>query len=322
MTSRVMKGVLKYSIAFILITVIFYYLLSNGYFDVLEKVTINDFLILTSITFFSYCVAGLQIYYLTKVQNGILIKLADVVLLPISMSLFSYIIPTNGGMLYSVFFLKKKYNVDSSKGFSIGVVSIYISFIITGVFGVISIAVIDNVNLWVLPISVALIISPVILHFFNALFKQFRFRKDTIWFRIQNYIDSIIKSANQMMKHRKVVMVNIVISLLYFVLVYFSYQWMSHILDLNLSITSIFVIILITRISSLIRLLPGNLGLEEMYMAGIFKFIGQSVGVGIVFTLLLRLTTVVLFIPLGIIHFLVNLEYLKINDLRDYIRSN
>ena len=46
--------------------------------------------------------------FMIKEQEKISITTADKLLLPISMSLFGYIIPTNGSMLYSIYFLKKK----------------------------------------------------------------------------------------------------------------------------------------------------------------------------------------------------------------------
>src|SRR4030042_966706 len=96
-------------IALLLIVLIIWFLYRKDYFAVLEKVSFSDVIILTFFTLLTYFTAGFQIYYLVKKQNKMSISLADTLLLPVSMSLFSYIIPANGGLLYSVFFLKKKY---------------------------------------------------------------------------------------------------------------------------------------------------------------------------------------------------------------------
>lgn len=151
------KNGIKFIISFILIFFLLYFLNQKGCFLVIKKISFFDITFLTLLTLLSYFINGFQIYYLVKTQNNISISLIDTLMLPLSMSLFSYIIPANGGLLYSVYFLKKKYNISSSKGFSIGIVSIYISFIITGIFGLISVIITEKLNILIFILSILLI---------------------------------------------------------------------------------------------------------------------------------------------------------------------
>ena len=45
----------------------------------------------------------------------------DTFLLPFMMHLWTYILPAKGGLIYQTFFVKAKYQIDMSKGFSVGV---------------------------------------------------------------------------------------------------------------------------------------------------------------------------------------------------------
>jgi len=309
------KDTIKLLIGLILIVLIIFFLYKRKYFTVIEKVSVLDFTILTSLTLLSYFAAGFQIYYLVKKQNNISISFADTLFLPISMSLFSYVIPTNGGLFYSVFFLKKKYDIDTTKSFSIGIFSVYISFIITGIFGIASCIYLGNHNFWILSISFLLIFLSLIINVLNRFFQKFCFEKTSVIGRIILYLNRIVIHSNNLIMNKVNFMVNIIINVIYLVLSLISYQLLNVVLEINLPLTSIFVIILITRVSSLIRLLPGNLGLDELYTGGIFKIIGKDPGVGVVFSLIIRFTTLVVFIPLGILHTFFNFRFLKLSDL-------
>jgi hypothetical protein len=311
------KEIIKFILALLIIALLIYYLYANNYFIVISKVSALDFLFLTSLTLLSYFASGLQMYYLIKKQNNISISVADTLFLPLSMSLFSYIIPTNGGLLYSVFFLKKKYKIDSTKSFSIGIFSIYISFFITGVFGVFSCIYSEKYNFWMLSISFALIFLPFIINVINKYFQRIKSRNGSLLNKLLFYLNSVVVHSNNFIQNKEVIFVNLIINLIYLVLSLLTYQLLNIILEAELPLTSIFVIILITRVSSLIRLLPGNLGLEELYTGGIFKLIGRDPGIGIVFSLILRFTTIILFIPFGILHTLLNTKFFKFKDFNN-----
>jgi hypothetical protein len=312
---------IKLLVALALIGLIIFFLYKKKYFNVLEKISVTDFVILTSFTLIGYFTSGFQMYYLVKKQNKIAISLTDTLLLPLSMSLFSYIIPTNGGLLYSVFFLKKKYQIDSTKSFSIGIFSIYISFIITGIFGIVSCIYSKNYNGWILLISLILIFLSLIINVLNRLFYNIRFKKSSLISKSILYLDRIVIHSNNLIMDKEILFFNIIINIVYLGLSLISYQWLNIILEINLPLTSIFIIILITRVSSLIRLLPGNLGLEELYTGGIFKIIGRDPGVGIIFSLILRFTTILVFIPLGILHTVYNMKLLRFGDILNLRKS-
>jgi hypothetical protein len=74
---------------------------------------------------------------------------------------------------------------------------------------------------------------------------------------------------------------------------------------------------MISRVSSLIRFLPGNIGLEEFYSAGIFKIISNDPAFGVLFALINRFMTLIIIIPIGIVHTVFNLKYFH----KDFFRK-
>ena len=63
------------------------------------------------------------------------IKTIDILTLPMMMHLFLYVLPIKGGMLFQVIYSKHKYNLDLSKGFSIGLMVFLNSIVLTVIIG-------------------------------------------------------------------------------------------------------------------------------------------------------------------------------------------
>ncbi len=316
------KDVFKLFLAFALIGLIIFLLYKKGYFSVMENISLFDFSILISLTLLSYFVAGFQIFYLVKKQNKISLSFADTLLLPIAMSLFSYVIPTNGGLIYSAFFLKQKYHIHPTKGFSIGIFSVYISLIITGIFGIVFYFFPGNHNAWVLMASIILIFLSLIINLVNRIIQRLNLKRFVVLRKLQSYVDRIVIHSNNLIMDKETMIVNIVINIVYLILAFVAYEWLNIVVKTDLPLFSVFIILLITRISSLLRFLPGNLGLEELYTAGIFSLLGKDPAIGVIFSLLLRFSTICLFVPLGILHTIYNSEPLKLRNLKNILSNN
>jgi uncharacterized membrane protein YbhN (UPF0104 family) len=310
------RDIIKLSVSLLIIIGILYYLYIKGYFEMFSQVTFKHLIILIGLTLLSYFLSGIQLFLLIKHRTGLKIKTADILLLPLSMSLSSYVIPTNGGLLFSVFFLKKKYGIETTKGFSIGVFTIYISLILVGLFGLVSSLVFGKIYIYLLLVSVVLIISPLLVYGFNLLIQKTRPRKGSLFDRSKNYLNSVVLYSNELIVNRKMILLNTVITILAMALLYLMYYMVNVAFTLNLPITSIIVLMIMMRISTLVRLLPGNLGLEELFTAGIFALIGKDPSIGLVFSLFFRMCTFVVVIPLGILHTAFNSKHFRLKDLR------
>jgi hypothetical protein len=315
------REIIRIVISLALLAVIIVYMISNGSFSVLEGCSLSDLAILLLLTFSGYIVAGWQMNYLLRVQNGIRLSTADMLLLPFSMSLFAYIIPTNGGLLYSVFFLKKKYKLESSKGFSIGIFSIYTSFILTGIIGCVTAVVLKQIISILMIVSMILIISPFLIKIINDILLKLGLREGSLMQRAQAYVNDVIVSSNDLVINKKAFFVTTMFNVLLIILLFLTYLWLAEMFKLVIAPVSLLFIILALRISSLLRVLPGNLGIEELMTGGIFGLIGLDPGTGLLFALAIRVSAIVLFTPLGIFHTVFNTNYFILPDLRRFVKQ-
>lgn len=313
------RDLIKLFLSLLIISGILYFLYVNDYFTILEKISFAQWVLLLGLTFVSFFISGTQQYTMVKYISGTAIRGSDIIFMPMSMSLFSYFIPTNGGILYTIYFLKKKYHVDTSKGFSVGVVSIYISFIVSGLATLIALYVFDLWILWLVLLAVLMIISPLLVYFCNRLLQKIPFRTNTFPRKVQHYVDDVIRQSNRILKNVRITAINIVLTTLALVIIFLMYYQLNSALETKMSVLSLIALITMQRISSLIRVLPGNLGLEELFTAGLFTIIGQDPSIGLLFSVFMRFCTVVWMIPGGVLHTMFNAAYFSFKDLRNIL---
>ncbi len=315
------RDILKLLISLIIISGIIYYLYSQGYFATFNQMQVQDWAILAGLTLILYLLSGLQMAFMVQFTTKRKISISDLLFMPMSMGLFSYFIPTNGGFFYAVYFLRKKYEVASAEGFSIGVVSIYISFIIAGIALLAASLALGIIKVYLIIIAVLMILSPWLIYLGNMLIQKIPMKSESLAGRTKNYLNRVISQSNAMMLHPRVVWVNLLITVATLLVFFFLYYYLNTALNLKMTLLSIIALIAMMRISGLIRVLPGNLGLEELFTAGIFGMIGQDPSIGLVFSVSLRLCAFIIMIPGGVLHTTFNSQYFSFKDLKALSRK-
>jgi uncharacterized membrane protein YbhN (UPF0104 family) len=262
------------------------------------------------LSFFTFVIAGYQFAFMIKIKNNIKIKMQDIILLPISANLFSYIIPTNGSIIFTSFFLKNKYNLNLSSGFSYGVFMVYVSLILTGLMGLFS-QFFLTFNLFVVGVSIMLILFPAFIYLLNIIIQQFSFKENTILYRIQMFVNSVIANSNILFISKRIIVFIILSTLLLQLLALGDYYFIFKTLGVKIGLEPLLLFFMFSRVSSMLKFLPGNLGLDEFYTAGIFKIISKDPAFGVLLSLVNRFAVLVIVIPFGILHSTINLKYLN-----------
>jgi uncharacterized protein (TIRG00374 family) len=315
-----LKDIIKLIVSLLIIGGILAYLYLNGYFEIVKKISFADWVILIGLTFCSYLLSGIQMYYLVRHVNGTKLSFTDLVFMPMSMNMFGYLIPTNGGFLYAVYFLKKKYSLDSARGFSVGVFSIYMSFIISGIILLGAVFMLHSVSVPLIALSVVMILSPLLVFYTNKVIQRIPTRETSFAGRVKGYLNSVVLHSNKIIGDKKMVAINILLSVLSLLILFLMYYRLNHVLAIDLPLLSVIALLVMMRISGLIRLLPGNLGLEELLTAGLFGIIGHDPSVGLVFSVFLRFCAVVIMIPVGVTHTAYNSKFFSLKDLRAVLK--
>lgn len=284
--------------------VLWYLLRQNNVTNIFKNIRALDFFILFFLFLFSYLPSGIQMRLLLR-ESNVNLSLFDTLLLPVSMSLWAYIIPANGGFLYSLFFLSKKYNCKLSNSSSVGIFTIYLSFILSGISGVIVAFLLPfNSALICLGTSLLCIMIPMVAHICNTVLKKLVFNLPFLT-KISLFADNIVSNCNLWLFDRKVIITNTFIVILQLLSTYILYAWILLMLDIKIDPVMLILIVLAMRISALIRILPGNLGIEEIVTGTFFAMAGLSLDFGLLIATTLRCVQICI-LPLGIIHSICN----------------
>ena len=144
---------------------------------VIESVGLADILGSIGISMLMFLISGYQLYYLITKTSDKIIDKGDMILLPASMNLWSYLLPFRGGLIYSAFYIKLKYHVELTKGFSIGIYTFILSTALAGLFGIYIAIVSDKFTSWLGIISVVLFLSPILLIIMKNMLSSLSFNK-------------------------------------------------------------------------------------------------------------------------------------------------
>lgn len=278
---------------------------------------VNGLIIFLSLSLVYSYLSGLQQFIILKKQN-VRLSLQDQLLLPMSMSLFGYIIPTNGGLIFSIYFFKKKYNITPINSISIGVVLIYISFFISGIIGILYCMLYPSNVFVLLPFSILLIIFPFLVK--TSINILIQLNKGGVVFinKIIEGLNKIVLNTSISYDDKRVFAKIITINLMMIIVNIMSIYYLIKMLNLEVPLLSVVLIVLFLRISSLIRILPGNFGIDELMAGGIFAFLGLTASDGVLIFLYSRIISLVfLIIPLGVFHIFLNNKILALSRLKN-----
>jgi uncharacterized membrane protein YbhN (UPF0104 family) len=308
------KKIISYLIGLSLIVLSLYLVIKQEkYHSLLNQITFYDFLISIAITLIIFFFTGLQISYLTNKQYNISLKKEDYFLLPIIMHLWSYIIPFRGGLIFSSIFLNQKYKLKLSHGISIGFYTFFISLILTGIYGLYFS--IENHSMVLFVVSIFLIAGPLFVFLANLLLKKLNFKNKFIE-RLKVFIENIFNNLSSFFNQwttNFIVFAIIFSSILVYVL-WFYYG--SYSLGLDYSFSQIILVALITRLSVITRIIPGNMGVQELFSGGALVLAGGSLSDGIVISLFIRLSALIIAISAGILGMLINRKYLSYKQFK------
>ncbi|MDZ4845182.1 MAG: lysylphosphatidylglycerol synthase domain-containing protein [Chitinophagales bacterium] len=301
------KGAIKYLAAVALIIVIGIFLYKQDAFKQLSNVSLEGYLFTILLLFFAYLLGGIQISYLLHRETKIALTAGDIALLPCSINMFGYIIPTNGGMLYSVLFLKAKYRIDFVKTLSVGFGMVFISVMLNGLIGLFF-CYIAKLRIEFFIASLLFLFSPFFAFAVGKLLSVLNFKKDTWLFRLRNFVQEALSQSVALITQGHVFFTITFTSLIIILLNIGVYYWINVMLGTGLSFAATSLTIVLLNISSLIRIVPGNLGVEELIASGIFSLTGSDPMTGALVTLFLRTVNLSLTIPLGILHTAINYQ--------------
>ena len=87
--------------------------------------------------------------------------------------------------------------------------------------------------------------------------------------------------------------------------------WITIIFSIHVTIDNIVMFALMIRISTLVRIIPGNLGVQELFSGGAYHLLGGNLNDGLAIALFVRFIALVLTISIGVIGVTANVKYFE-----------
>ena len=244
----------------------------------------------------------------------------DTVLLPFMMHTFSYIMPVQGGMLFQTFFMKMKYKMALSKGFSTGVYLFVASMILTCVGGLILSFFVEGVSeirmvLYLMLVGLIGMLGTAVIT------RRITIKGDTFLFKIIGFLHAIITQLSEFTKH-PVLFIKVMVIIGFSALLHASWFYQTAlILGIEVSFFGIVLATLVFRILMLMRLLPGNLGIQEVVTSVVFLGAGLTIDEGLMVAVFNRAACVGLAAIIGLGGLYHNFRYFGSDGIQQLLKE-
>lgn len=272
----------------------------------------------TAVGLLTMATQGLVLRYVLHKGNGTHISWADTLSLPFAMHLWTFIIPIKGGFMYSSFMVSRKYETPFSNGYSSGLAMFIGSLFVNGLFGLILYNLTPTQSR-VFPLFFGLFLSvPLSVAIVSRMVVDLQYTGSS---QVVSFLLRVAADLAALTRAPKALTVVTVLST-FNMLLHCLWFWAgAEALGIEVSAVNIGVVTLVLRVLFLIRLLPGNLGIQEVLTAGAFAAAGVSWADGMAMALLLRMEAVLLTMAIGIPAMMLNAHHLNVSSVRDMYKE-
>lgn len=302
---------IKWAFSIFVCSWVFYYLFNNVDFEhvykILIKTDLNLILYSLFIGYLLYLVPGLELKLSLNKLCSINLKLIDVLLFPISCSIFGYIFPFKGGLVFQALVLKNKYNVGYTNNISIFIISYLFIFIFSGIFFIIFFMISNQPIFYFPSFSILYILSMFMIY--KVLYSDFFLFKNSTNFFIVS-INKIFVELREISTDIDLMFKLFFLSMIRLFLRIFWYYIILSSLDFNSAIFISFLLSLFYECSSLLKIIPGNLGVNEFVTSSLLLYFGSTIDIGFYTESIVRLTGLSLIFTLGFVGLFFNRRFL------------
>lgn len=249
--------------------------------------------------FVSFTFLGVQ-YYLIRRQFGESFRIKDMILFPIVMNLWGFVIPFQGSLLFRTVFFVKKYNMRISESFSISFYLFLVILSFTGVFGILFTIYNDLLFSWVFFVSVLFLINPIIIVFSNTILSKLGNTSYEMVNRVRSFIQSMVGNMSMLFVNVKFTLLIFAVSILHYMFSILWYYWISFALGFDLSFVAVGLISSLMSISLIFKVTPGNLGVAQLVTGGFMGLAGTSPEEAVLITLFATANILVLAFTIGL----------------------
>ncbi len=217
-------------------------------------------------------------------------------------------------------FMHAKYQVDLSKGFSVGVLIFSISLFVTCFLGSLLAFQIPNalplqLTLMVMGLTLLLLIVAVNIIPERELGETARF------YQVQKFATNVISQLRYQSSDHALLLKTLLVTIGAAILYSYWFYNSALLLGYNPEPYGIALATLVLRIILLFKFLPGNLGIQELITGAIFTSAGLGLEEGLMTALIIRLTSAFLAFTVGLPSLYANFRYFKTNSIKEILNK-
>lgn len=233
----------------------------------------------------------------------------EILTLPLMMHLFLYLMPMKGGMLFQVFYTKHKYRLDMSKGFSLGMMVFLNSLFLTIFLGLAMVYLLPVDSLQLKMIIWSLAAGLVGMVATMGLLPAANVERAGFLGRFLNFLINVRKQLVDQFKNIRLFFGLLVTTFVSVVIQAYWFWQTAMVLGIACNYGPVLLVVLILRIILLVRLLPGNLGIQELMIGVVFATAGFEIEQGLMIGVITRLISVFWSAVIGLPALYSNLQY-------------
>ena len=313
-TARILKNFASGIIALVLLAIGYYYFISDEQKDLILNISFSTHLISIILVIPVYVCSGLELFLLYKHLGKVKLSGYDIVSLPIVVALWGFLIPFQGSFIYTVSYIFSKYKNSLAENIKVYLLSFSISMAIAGFAGTAYYLASESILSYLfLVISLLLLINPVVLYGLGRLSDRLNFT-ELGWVTTLAKRSSLILNRDKIDNHLVVYLV-LIKSLNMALTTLWSY-WIVYSLGINLNVIQLILISLLMRMTLLLKLTPGNIGLSQFASGGIAVLVGGTMADGFLLSSFQYLSIIIVAFTFGTLFTIVNLKYFKWQDVK------
>ena len=165
-------------------------------------------------------------------------------------------------------------------------------------------------------VSVVLILSPLVMKLLDMILGALPLGKFTFTKNVQGIVHSIISNSTTLWSNIPTTTVILIVTLGHIILRVFWFYWAVHVFEMDVPLMALIGLALIAQLSLIVRIIPGNVGLNELISGGALSILGGTMGGGILISLFTRFSTLALTSTIGTLSVIVNVKHFNMKSLK------
>lgn len=252
-------------------------------------------------------------------MSKIKLSVYDTITLPLVINLWGFIIPFQGSFFYTISYIFAKYKKRVSDSVKVYLVSFSISMSFAGFIGLIYFITSDIfIPKLFFIISFCLFINPLIFFSIAKLSGNF---KSIQSIRIKKITETTERLFSFNQTDGKLILNLILLNSINVALTTLWSYWIVTCLNINLNIIQLLLISLLIKLTILVKITPGNIGLSQFASGGIALLVGGTINDGFLLSAFQYLTVIIIAITLGSLFSFINMKYFSWGMLKSMLFS-